>query len=285
MKKLFFYIAVLPILLLSISSCDKIEEPFMIVQEEDNNNIIESQRKILIYDFTGHKCGNCPRAHRLISTLKNSYGDAIVSVAIHTTFFAMPLGSYTYDFRTDIGDELGGRDFATNGFYGELNLPVGLVNNLAPSALLSDSDWPAEVQKYISTFAYFAIDIDNSYCAVGNNIITNISVETLVTNNQNLKLVALIIENGIVQKQTDYIQSPSDVENYIHDYVLRAGFNGTWGEDLNTNSNTSNIGQNFTKEYSHLIDEEWVKENCQVVAFIYNPETMEVLQAEVQSFE
>jgi thiol-disulfide isomerase/thioredoxin len=280
MKKLIYYIVALSIIVLSLNSCDKIEEPYT-----EEGAVTWNGRKILIYDFTGHKCGNCPRAHRLISALKATYGDAIVSVAIHTTFFAMPLGSYTYDFRTDIGDELGGRDFATNGFYGEINLPVGLINNLSADALLSDSDWPAEIQKYIASFPQFSIEIENSYCSVGENIISNISVQSLITNNNNLKINALIIENGIIQKQTDYTQTPSDIENYVHDYVLRAGFVGTWGEDLNTNNNALSIGHTFTKEYAHHIDEEWTRENCSVVVFVYNPDTMEVLQTEVQSFE
>lgn len=261
--------------------CDKIEEPFI-----EEGSSVWNGRKVLIYDFTGHKCGNCPRAHRLLETFKNTYGEAVVSVAIHSTFFAMPDndpdGKFYYDFRTDIGDILGGRDFSTDGYYGELSLPIGLVNNLSRGALLSDSDWAEEVEKYLSIYPEFDIRINNSFCSLGENIITNVNVETLLAGNRNITLNVLIIEDGIVQWQTDYSEDPSYVENYVHDHVLRGGFTGAFGEPINQDNNIMGIGDVINREYSKEIGKDWVKENCSVVAFVYDSDTKEVLQVETE---
>jgi len=44
-----------------ITSCDVLEGPF---DEQVNNNIDTTKplRKILLEDYTGHTCGNCPCA-------------------------------------------------------------------------------------------------------------------------------------------------------------------------------------------------------------------------------
>lgn len=285
MRKILSYITVFTIIFLSINSCDKIEEPFF-----EEGSSVWNGRKVLIYDFTGHKCGNCPRAHRLLETFKNTYGEGVVSVAIHATFFAMPDnnpdGKFAYDFRTDIGDILGGRDFSIDGYYGELNLPIGLVNNLSPGALKADSEWAEEVEKYISTYPEFEIRINNSYCSLNDNIITSINIETLIAGNRNLTLNVLIVEDGIIEWQTDYdySQDPSYVENYIHDNVLRGGFTGAFGENINQNNNIIGLGTVFEKVYETKIGEDWVRNNCSVIAFVYDTDTQEVLQVEIEKF-
>ncbi len=271
-----------------VGSCDKTDSPFMADRDSGTGIGADSVvRKILIYDFTGHACGNCPRAHRVIKNIKNVFGDVIVPVAIHATFFARPQnnpdGSYSYDFRTEIGDILGGRDFSTDCYYGALNLPVGLVNSLAPASLSPDAEWSIQVQNYIDTEPEFEINIFNSYCSSGENVITIINIKTLIENQRNLYLNAFIIEDGIVQWQTDYEASPSDVENYGHDHVLRGGFIDAFGTSINAN-NILNPGQTILKEFTHPIDEEWIKENCSVVAFVYDYDTKEVLQAEIKEF-
>ena len=283
MFRKFLFVLSLSFLIVCQGGCDKIEEPYL-----EEGSTIWNGRKILIYDFTGHKCGNCPRAHRLLFGFKNLFNNAVIPIAIHGTFFAMPdnhpEGRLAYDFRTLIGDILAGRDFSTDGYYGEMNLPIGLVNNLAKESLKPDALWAEEVHKFISTYPEFDIRIYNSYCSLGDNIITEIFVETLIAGSRNIHLNVLIIEDGIVQWQTDYAQSPSYVENYMHDHVLRDGFTGPFGVAVNENNNNLTVGKIIQREYSRQINQEWNKENCSVVAFIYDFDTKEVLQAEILNF-
>lgn len=265
-----------------LSSCDKVEEPFF-----EEGATLWNGRKVLIYDFTGHKCGNCPRAHKLLETLKSRYAGNVVSIAIHSTFFAVPDsnsdGEFSYDFRTDIGDELGGRGISTDCYYGELTLPIGLVNNLSRNNLSPDSRWAEEVEKYIGTYPEFDIRIYNSYCELDKNITTDIHVETLIRNYRNIYINAFVIEDGIVQWQADYSQTPSNVENYIHNNVLRDGFIGTFGEAL-SNSNEYYVGKTINQTYSLEINNEWDKSNCSVVVFVYDFDTKEVMQVELEAF-
>ena len=275
------YIVLLLSLLAIIQACDKIEEPYI-----KEGNIIWNGRKIIIYDFTGHKCGNCPRAHEKIDQLINLYGDAIVPIAIHATFFAKPATSdtslpYHYNFRTDIGDFLGGTQTEV-GFYGELALPVGLVNNLKPESLKVHDAWGTDVAKYISSFPEFLIEIESNYNQGDSTISAEIEIKTNLNNTRKTSLIVFVLEDHIVNWQTDYQQSPKYLENYEHNHVLRAGMNGAFGEVIKNTNEAVVTGQNWTKNYEIKANVDWEIDNCIVVAFIYDSDTHEVLQAEIK---
>ena len=40
-------------------------------------------KKVLIEEFTGHRCTNCPAAAKEISAIQNIYGDQVIAIAIH----------------------------------------------------------------------------------------------------------------------------------------------------------------------------------------------------------
>ncbi|HOK38559.1 MAG: Omp28 family outer membrane lipoprotein [Bacteroidales bacterium] len=262
------------------TSCDIIEEPYT-----KEGVFVWHGRKILIYDFTGHKCGNCPRAHETINSLINIYDEAVIPIAIHCTAFARVTGSdstqpYYYDFRTDIGDYLGGR-MTEPGYYGELTLPIGLVNNLAKEKLLSHTAWPTEVAKFISSFPEYLIEIQPEYSNENDIVKADIKVKTSVTNSRKIALTVFIIEEHIINWQTDYNKTPKDIPNYEHNHVLRAGFNGAWGEVIKNNTNVTVLGDEYTKSYSITKGNDWKIQNCFIVAFVYDVDTYEVLQAEM----
>ncbi|HOZ31135.1 MAG TPA: Omp28-related outer membrane protein [Bacteroidales bacterium] len=280
MKKQKYFAIILVILTMAVQSCDKIEEPFI-----KEGKIVWNGRKIIIYDFTGHKCGNCPRAHETIDNLIDIYGDAIVPVAIHCTSFARvtnpdTTAQYHYDFRTDIGDFLGGRD-SELGFYGELTLPVGLVNNLSSDVLSPHTAWGTEIAKIISSFPEYLITINPAFSSVDSLISADIEITTNINNNRKLSLVVLIVEDNIIEWQKDYSLADDDIENYEHNHVLRGDFNGNFGEIIKDNTNQTVNGDVLQKSYSLKSGSDWKTENCSIVAFVYDYETKEILQAEV----
>ena len=68
-------------------SCDVIEGPF--TEEVILEECAEKCKKILLEDYTGHKCGNCPRAAEKAEELKEIYGDQLKKVASHFTHIRM----------------------------------------------------------------------------------------------------------------------------------------------------------------------------------------------------
>ena len=100
MKRIVLFLSVL----IAFSACDKIDsdnfiDGEIIVQPEDID------RKILIEDFTGHKCQNCPDAAAEIHNIQNTFPNQVVAIAIHAGYFSEPnppqAPYLTTDFRTE----------------------------------------------------------------------------------------------------------------------------------------------------------------------------------------
>jgi hypothetical protein len=274
------YIAVILILAALFQACDKIEEPYI-----KEGNVVWNGRKIIIYDFTGHKCGNCPRAHETVESLLGIYGEAIIPIAIHCTSFARVTVTdttlpYHNDFRTDIGDFLGGRD-GNPGFYGDLALPIGLVNNLAVESLIGHGAWGTEIAKIISSFPEYLVEIESEYSVSDSIVSTEIEIVTNINNSRKLSVVAFVIEDEIIDWQKDYSLTEDNIEDYEHNHVLRAGFNGSFGEVIKDNENPTTNGDILTKSYTLVAEPDWKISNCSVVAFVYDTDTKEILQAEI----
>ena len=275
------YIVLIIAALAILQSCDKIEGSYT-----ENEAFIWNERKIIVYDFTGHKCGNCPRAHETISELVDTYGDAVIPIAIHATYYAVPQTDdttqpYHYDFRTDVGDFLGGR-YPETGFYGDLFLPAGLVNSIAAENFSAHDTWSTKVAEVISTYPEFLVDIEPIFNAVDSTISCDIDITTNISNSRNISLVAFILEDHILQWQTDYDDAtPTDIEGYEHNHVLRAGMNGAFGEVIKDNNESTAIGDLLSESYSQKAGNDWVIDNCLIVAFVYDNDTKEILQAEM----
>ncbi|MBQ3831773.1 MAG: Omp28-related outer membrane protein, partial [Bacteroidales bacterium] len=96
-----------------------------------------------------------------------------------------------------------------------------------------------------------------------------------------LSLVAYVIEDGIVGWQFDYESNPQEIGNYVHNHVLRTSFNGVFGEEVKTDNAQLSAGDVIEKSYSKAVKSDWNIANCKVVAFVYDTDTKEILQAEV----
>ena len=64
---------------ISFTACDEVDEADRFKELEK----IESKRTVLLEDFTGQLCTNCPDGHRLIASLQEQYGENIIAVGIH----------------------------------------------------------------------------------------------------------------------------------------------------------------------------------------------------------
>ena len=63
-------------------------------------------RKVLVEEFTGVRCVNCPAGASELDNLRGIYGDRLVVVSIHTGDFSTPYSDSKFDFRTPEGTAL-----------------------------------------------------------------------------------------------------------------------------------------------------------------------------------
>lgn len=277
----------------SLVSCDVIEAPYTEGNGLDTaicppQNFVANQnhtRKILLEDYTGHTCGNCPDAAETAQNLKNTYGDQIVILAVHVGFFAEPYPAnpddeYLTDFRTMVGNDLDD-EFGLSA----AGLPRGMVNRKESSGspVLAHTAWASVVQGIVNNAPEADVQILTKYDEETRTACADVNVELLNSFSDELKVCVFLTEDSIVDWQKDYGASPSDIPDYVHRHALRASFNGTWGTSFGTAPYSSGDANIF--RYSLVLDEAWDENHCGIVAFVYNASSLEVIQAEETHLE
>ena len=281
MKKIFFYGLVLS---LGFSSCDKIETPYVKGTTDGGGTPQAKVRKVLIEDFTGAKCGNCPTAAVTINTIKGIHGDNVISIAVHSNFYSVPgAAPYTYDFRTTSGNDY-------DAFFQPPNFPNGMINrrnySLSGGHWKGVSSWSSIVDTVLALAPDVDIQISNTYNSTTRLLNTSVKSKFLKPINGTYKLMVVLIEDSIVKPQTDYSKpaGQQNVLNYVHRHVLRDAISSTsWGDILA--SGLVAAGDSVISPFQYTLPPNFnglapVENHCYVIAYIYDAVTYEVIQVE-----
>ena len=81
--------AVASVLAFGFTACDEVDENERFVEMPAR----ESKRNVLVEEFTGQQCTNCPDAHKALATLSEQYGSNLIVVGIHAGSFGMLEGA------------------------------------------------------------------------------------------------------------------------------------------------------------------------------------------------
>ncbi|MDY6148074.1 MAG: Omp28 family outer membrane lipoprotein [Porphyromonas sp.] len=244
-------------------SCKQIPVEDRLIKVEDTYS-----RTVLIEDFTGVKCVNCPQAAKVVhSTAEQLKGHAIpVSIHGHVSFTPEQHPLFSKD-----GEEYC-RFF---GVYDKGSLPsgvfsrkelVGLDGKYCSTTYTTWNAFAAQVAKMPQLYK-----MELSASAKGRSI--SVKVKATATeaqkSNPKLKMQLWLLENGLIYPQDD--KDLGKIKDYKHEHVLRQALNGTWGTDYS-------VAQEYAAEFA-VANETVVLTNCQVVAFVYDSETYEVYEA------
>lgn len=271
MKKTLSLIAIA----LCFVACSKIEKPYLTVSQQEGVDVVFPDldygtvyRKILFDEYTGHKCPNCPDGHTIVEQMVERYGDTLVAVGIHANYFAeTEAGVFSYDFTTEAGEQL----YVD---YGITNNPQAIINR--SGSPINKSAWFNGVQN-ADRSVLAAIQIINQYDGNTHKLKVNTKTTFLEDYDQAVQLSLFLIEDNIIKPQ----QVGTHIEEeYVHNHVLRAGINGTYGEYI---SPEGMVEKNEDYYYGYSIDftnHDWVPENCSVVAILMDATSREVLQVE-----
>ncbi len=233
-------------------------------------------KKVLMEEFTGVRCVNCPQAKTEIDNLQSEslFGEDFIAVAYHAGFFSRPYSDSKNDYRTEQGDAI--LEFLDQ----PIGFPSGVVNRKQFSGeddlqIEAFATWGGFVGQELEEAAVMSLDLETTYNE--SNRVLNVSVAITPTENISdaLNLSVLITENDIVDVQ---LTPDGRVDNYAQTHVFRAMITNTFGnridEALIANQSISNI-------YSFTLPSDWVAENCKIVAFVHHAEqSKEVLQVE-----
>ena len=222
---------------------------------------------VLLEDYTGVRCNNCPAAGELALELQKQYGHSVVVLGVHSGFLSNPVGGYP-NFKTTEGDEW-------YNFFGFDSNPIGTVNRKLNGGVYGfpSTDWADAVAAALQEEATVGMASNVEYDETSRNLKVDISSKALVELPDTYSLTVCIMEDSIVGKQ---LKPEGDDLNYVHRHVFRKTINGAWGEEINTTAIAPE--EVITKSYTTTLDAAYNADNCHIIAYVSNSNTKEVLQ-------
>ena len=251
MKKLYYIFLMWAALGLMVA-CDEVSVDKRLTYVEPP----QVSRAVLIEDYTGQYCVNCPRATEEIERLIEQYGDSIViAVAIHSGPFGKSKGEPS-PLYTEVGDMY----FNTWGMSAQ---PIGLIDRLFGSTPFSYTDWGGGVNYEVAIEPPVSFLTDIDYDSETRDAAIEVQTIGLDSALVSGKLQVWLVEDSIDSFQL--MPDGSREEHYNHMHVFRASVNDLWGDALSVSH-----GQVAVKNYELKLDPAWVPEHCSVVTFLYD---------------
>jgi hypothetical protein len=284
--KLNFSNLLLIIIVLGVTSCDKVEDPYKYVAPpadcpEPTFGTGHTGRNVLLEEFTGNRCPNCPGAAAYaINTLAPLHGDRLILASLHEGNLAEPIGgNYSVDYTTDAG-----YDYFNWSFFSIPYVPVAAINRTSygGGVALDKSDWAAAIDVAKAKPLEIDLQLITEYNETQNKACLFLQTEFKANMSGAFNLVIYVLEDSIVSWQINsattgdpFYESPED-SNYVHRHMLRDNVNGTWGTEVFNGSAIT--GQKILTSFNYNPDPAWNPEHLIFVAYIYDAASNEIHQ-------
>ncbi len=250
--------------LLFMVSCDTVTEPYYSAGDTGPVDTSSVQKVVLLEDFTGIGCNNCPAASEVAADIADTYPDQVVTVAIHAGHFADPrqIDPGGVDYRTEVGTQL------YNDF-GFSSLPNGMVDRVehAGSQVTSVSAWFENVASQLELDAVADVQVSSTYEESSRTADVTVGIEALSVLPATAQISVWLLESGMISPQKDNRQPGGKVDDYVHKHMFRASFNGAYGDVLSATGMAE--GESVEVDFDLVLDEKFVAENCSIVAFVH----------------
>ena len=239
---------------IGMASCTDIDENDRLIYVKP----AEVKKHVLIEDFTGQRCVNCPKATNLIHSLQQQFGeDNVIAVGIYGGDFGYSTiaeGRKPYALTTEVGNSY----YTTWGVKAQ---PSGMVDRVGGKPLSTLTYWTAYVNARINNEPTVAINPTVKYDESTRKADVTVSVVGLKPLS-GARLQVWLVEDGIVDMQ--YMGDGSVNKEYVHNHVFRTTVNDKDGDPINVVENAD-----VRKTYSVQLDSKWKAENMSVVAFVF----------------
>lgn len=247
-------------LMLGLGSCSRID---MDERLEEVSFLPEEmiERNVLIEDFTGQNCPNCPEAASLIEYLEEGYEGHVIGVSLHAGNLAMGQPLYSDEAQYHFS------------LLGNLDLPQpSLRVNRAGQTLTGLTEITPNLHNAVRTQLLKTTPVslsDLQFTAEG----AEVSVKSTQAMQAHVQM--WVVEDGIVSRQK-LIDGSTD-KQYVHHSVYRTSLTPLDGEAVSLSATPVSVKAAFTPA------EKWKLENLSLVVIV-TAASGEVLQVEKTNF-
>lgn len=186
---------------------------------------IPQNRKVVLEEFTGVKCVNCPSAHKIANQLKASHPDGtIVLVNVHQGPYAAPYVGEP-DYRTSDGGSIVYNIYGM----GVSSYPSGSINRHIfagqTNAIVSRNSWNNYALQILEMPSYVNIAAEAELDTLSRKLTVEVEIYYTGTGNPSNRLTVVLIEDSIAGMQSGASQYYPEMVlpdgKYLHNHMLR----------------------------------------------------------------
>jgi hypothetical protein len=302
MKNTFLFLVFISFI--GIIGCDKIDNPIPPVfgdldwslYPSDSNNYLtlynfddpssnwatnsNTSKNILLEDYTGHKCTNCPAAAVIAKQLEDDASLGVVLVSVHAGAGGAFQGTdteFTTDFTTDAGDVY------VADMPGMFANPLGTINRNSTGAnntvWHASSTWVNTVNIETSATLMANIQVQANHFPSTNGLFIHTETEFKSNLTGDFHLIIYLIRESVIAPQK--MGDGSIDHHYHHHSILSDNINGTWGSLISSGSVTN--GTKFYNDFSIELtapsnDSTYEFNNLSLVTYLCERNTFKVVQ-------
>ena len=224
----------------------------------EGGDVEPTGKTVLIKDFTGARCVNCPAAAEYAHNLQHQLdADHIFIMSVHAGYLAQPIGSFP-NFLTEEGTEW---------YNNHDSNPLFAVDHVAltDGNTFNEGQIDAPVTAALEEEQTFEIVVDRQFEEASRHLQVNVQAIALVDFDGEFYITACLVEDHITGWQT----TPAGVDKeYDFRNVFRGTLNGAYGEAFEEYHVDSD--DTFFFSYSTDINADYNADECYLMVYVYD---------------
>ena len=228
--------------------------------------------QVLIENFTGATCSNCPGAHEIIHSIDSQYAGKINVLNLFVTDFSQtlpPIGA-VYDFRSAQATSI------ETSVFGQLpGMPIASIDR-SPTGLITNplfshpGSWPSIVASRVGSNDNLNLAVSSTYSASTGKASIHVKVTYLqpVSFKQNLSIA--IVEDSFIDKQEyfDGVGTGTYPAYHFNDVFREMVTSVPFGDKILDTLTLKEPKRVYEVTYFYKVPTTYHVPNCRVIAFV-----------------
>lgn len=233
----------------------------------ESEQVVPTGKTVLVKDFTGVLCQNCPAAAEYAHELQQQIDeDHIIILGVHAGDLAHAGGNF-HDFTTEEG----------TAWYGNNNSnPLFSVDHVALTSgqIYSHDQLNTPIRAALEEDQTFELRVHNAYDEASRRLEVMSEAIAVADVDGDLYVTVCLVEDGIVGWQ----RIPGGVDReYVFRNVFRGTLNGADGEAfLNGHAD---INERFSFTHEITLDDTFDADQCYILTYVYDRADGKILQS------
>jgi len=225
-------------------------------------------KNVILEEFTGVRCPNCPQGHQTANQILEANPGRVWVIGFHpyNSNFTTPYAGDP-DFRRHHPDE-----FYTIPYCGSSRfMPSAFINRrvYGGERIQSRTVWVSKTNEHLNEASPVNVGLATTYDSISNQLEIHVEIYYTADMTDENTINVAMSESGLIAQQS------GGSTNYVHRHVFRETFTAQWGDPI-----TEPTIQGSFIQYSFYFDNsanEYNMDECEIVAYIVNAETTEVI--------